>query len=142
MSEVVGVGIDGIEIARVREALARTPSLIERVWTEAERARCISRSGELRYGGLAARFAAKEAVAKALGSGLNGFGFLDIEVINDAGGKPEVRLHTRAAARAAAIGAQEVHLSLSRTRELALAHAVAVRSVGGSARGLGARDAG
>ena len=127
MSAVVGVGVDGIEIARVREALERTPSLLDRVWTPSEQVRCASRSGGLRYGGLAARFAAKEAVAKALGSGLDGFGFLDVEVVNDADGKPEVRLWAGAARRAAAVGAEVVHLSLSRTRELALAHAVAVR---------------
>ncbi len=136
MSDVIGVGIDGIEIARVREAVERTPLLLTRVWTPTEQVRCASRSGEWRYGGLAARFAAKEAVAKALGSGLDGFGFLDIEVVNDADGKPEVRLRAGAAQRAQDVGAEAVHLSLSRTRELALAHAVAVRGLGVGRRHL------
>lgn len=123
---VVGVGVDALEIERLQAALARTPTLAARLFTVGERAHCTSRCGDLRAGGLAARFAAKEAVAKALGTGVHRFGFRDIEVANDANGRPEVRLHGGAAERAAALGITAVHLSLSTTTELALAHAVAV----------------
>ena len=124
---VVGVGVDAIEIDRIRAAVARTPGLLARLWTPAERAHCTSRCGDIRYGGLAARFAAKEAVAKALGSGMSGFGFADVEVESTHGGQPMVRLHGGAAARAEAVGARALHLSLSTTHELAIAHALAVR---------------
>ncbi len=122
---VIGVGVDAIEIARVERAVERTPALLERVWTVAERARCTSTCGDLRLGGLAARFAAKEAVAKALGTGVAGFAFRDVEVVNTPEGQPQVRLHGGAAARAAELGVGEVHLSLSTTGELAVAYAVA-----------------
>ncbi|QBI22047.1 holo-[acyl-carrier-protein] synthase [Egibacter rhizosphaerae] len=123
---MVGVGVDAIEIVRVRLALARTPSLVERLWTAAEGVHCTAPDGDLRVGSLATRFAAKEAVAKALGSGFHGFGFTDVEVVANADGKPEVVLHAGAAARAEEEGIARVHLSLSRTRDLALAQAVAV----------------
>ena len=122
---IIGVGIDAIEIDRIRTALTRTPSLSERLFTQTERAACISRCGRLRFGGLAGRFAAKEAVAKALGTGIRGFVFRDIEISNDALGKPVVRLHGRAADVAAALGVANVHLSLTHTDEMAMAHAVA-----------------
>lgn len=122
---VVGVGIDALEITRMRSALERTPSLAARLFTEAERATCTSECGDLKVGGLAARFAAKEAVAKALGTGFRGFGFRDIEVRSDPLGKPEVVLHQGAAARAERIGVERVHVSLTTSTELALAQAVA-----------------
>lgn len=124
---IVGVGVDAIEIARVEAAVRRTPALLARVWTVKERARCTSRCGDLRVGGLAGRFAAKEAVAKALGSGVVGFGFVDVEIVNDLTGRPSVRLHRGAADRAAALGVADVALSLSTTADLALAYAVAHR---------------
>ena len=122
---VVGVGVDAIEIARVERAVERTPALLERIWTVAERARCTSTCGDLRLGGLAARFAAKEAVAKALGTGVAGFAFRDVEVGNTVDGQPTVRLHGGAEQRAAELGVGEVHLSLSTTSELAVAYALA-----------------
>lgn len=121
---VVGIGVDAIEIGRVRAALERTPSLLARVFTERERAHCTSRCGDLKHGGLAARFAAKEAVAKALGTGIHGFAFRDIEVGNDPDGKPIVTLHGGAARRASALGVTRLHLSLSHSQELAVANAV------------------
>ncbi|MEX0658461.1 MAG: holo-ACP synthase [Egibacteraceae bacterium] len=122
---MIGVGVDALEIARMRAALARTPTLAARLFTESERATCTSRCGDLKVGGLAARFAAKEAVAKALGTGVRGFSFRDIEVCPDRLGKPEVVLHQGAAARAERIGVDRVHLSLTTSGDLALAHAVA-----------------
>ncbi len=122
---VVGVGVDAIEIARVRRAIERTPGLLGRLYTDDERARCTTSCGNLRFSGLAARFAGKEAVAKALGCGLDGFGFRDIEIVNNVDGKPETVLAAGAADRASLIGVQIIHLSLSTSGDLALAHAVA-----------------
>jgi holo-[acyl-carrier protein] synthase len=120
----MGIGVDAVEIARVRVACERTPSLLGRLFTERERAACTSRCGDLKYGGLAARFAAKEAVAKAFGTGLRGFGWRDVEVGNDALGKPTVQLHGGAAERARSMGVAAVHLSLSTSVDLAVANVV------------------
>lgn len=117
---IVGVGIDVIEIERVAAALARTPSMHDRLYTPAEQAHCAGRVPSL-----AARFAAKEAVAKALGTGIRGFAFLDVEVVADELGRPSVVLHERAGEAAAARGIQVVHLSLTTSVTVAAAYAVA-----------------
>ena len=122
---VVGVGVDAVDIARVRTALTRTPGLLERLFTERERGSCVTRCGDLRYGGLAARFAAKEAVAKSLGTGISGFGFRDIEILTDDRGRPTVLLHAGAAEVASGAGIGQVLVSLSTSAALAVAHAVA-----------------
>ena len=121
---VVGVGVDAIEIERVERALARTPRLADRLFTEAERARCTSSCGRLKSAGLAARFAAKEAVAKAFGTGVHGFAWRDIEVHNNMNGQPEVRLHNGARARAEKMGVASIHLSLTTARDIAIANVV------------------
>ena len=122
---VVGVGVDAIEIERVRTALTRTPTLLDRLFTEREQASCVTRCGDLRYGGLAARFAAKEAVAKALGTGITGFNFRDIEVLSDETGRPTVALHGGASRAADEAGVTAVHVSLSHSTGVAVANAVA-----------------
>jgi holo-[acyl-carrier protein] synthase len=111
-----GVGIDLLEIDRLERALQRRPRLAERVFTEAEREYAAGKGRPGRH--LAARFAAKEAVVKALGL-REGFGFRDIEVI--AGEPPTVRLSGRAAEAAAG---REVDISLTHSRENAAAVAV------------------
>ena len=121
---VVGIGVDAVEIVRVERALRRTPSLQARLYTEKERATCTTRCGDLRFGGLAARFAAKEAVAKALGTGIRGFSFRDVEVLNDPDGAPVVHLHAGAAALAERRGVGRIHLSLSTSTTLAVANVV------------------
>ncbi len=119
-------GVDLIEIARVERILARYGDrFLERVFTPAEILYCRARLPEL-----AARFAAKEAVAKALGVGMrmiarDGVRWRDVEVTGDARGKPLVRLHGRAAERAAALGLTEWAVSLSHTQEHAVAFVVA-----------------
>jgi holo-[acyl-carrier protein] synthase len=122
---VIGIGVDAVEIDRVRAALARTPSLLARLFTERERAVCTSRCGDLRVGGLAARFAAKEAVVKALGGDIRGFAFRDIEVLNDEAGRPVATMTGAAARHASALGVVRMHVSLSTSQQLALANAVA-----------------
>jgi holo-[acyl-carrier protein] synthase len=113
------VGIDLLEIERLEQALERRPRLAERLFTDAERAYAASRARPAQH--LAARFCAKEAVAKALG--LEAWSFRDVEVTST-GGAPEVALSGAAAERAAALGVA-VHISLTHTRSQAAAVAVA-----------------
>ena len=114
------VGVDIIEIARI-EAVVREwgDRFLRRVYTD----------GELeRYGGrassLAARFAAKEAVVKVLGTRERGIGWHDIEVLAEPGGRPQVTLHGRAREQADDLGLGPVSVSLSHSREYAVALAV------------------
>jgi holo-[acyl-carrier protein] synthase len=113
------VGIDLLEIARLERALERRPRLAERLFTDAERAYAASRARPGQH--LAARFCAKEAVAKALG--LEAWSFRDVEVTST-GGPPEVALSGAAAERAAALGVG-VRISLTHTRSEAAAVAIA-----------------
>jgi len=113
------VGLDMLEIDRLERALARRPRLAERLFTDCERAYAAARARPGQH--LAARFCAKEAVAKALG--LEAWCFRDVEVaLGDSA--PEVRLHGRAAARAAELGVR-VEVSLTHTRRDAAAVALA-----------------
>jgi holo-[acyl-carrier protein] synthase len=104
------VGIDLLEIERLERALERRPRLAERLFTDAERGYAASRARPGQH--LAARFCAKEAVAKALG--LEAWSFRDVEVTS-AGGPPEVKLHGAVAQRAEALGVT-VRISLTHTR--------------------------
>lgn len=119
-----GLGVDIVEIDRMRAALARRPSMKERLFSEEERAYCDARNKpEIHY---AMRFAAKEAVLKALGTGFSGMRFRDVEVVRDERGRPIPRLSGRAAEVAEAAGVVEMHLSLSYTHANAVASAVAI----------------
>ena len=121
---ITGLGVDIVEIARMRDALARRPRMKERLFSEGEREYCESRNKpEIHY---AMRFAAKEAVLKALGTGFSGMRFRDVEVARDERGKPVPVLSGRAAEVAGSAGVVEVHLSLSFTHENAVASAVAI----------------
>ncbi len=111
-----GVGIDLLEIDRLERALERHPRLAERVFTDAERDYAAVRARPARH--LAARFAAKEAVVKALGLS-GGFGLREIEIV--AGEPPTVRLSGRAAAAAAG---EHIDVSLTHSREFAAAVAI------------------
>jgi holo-[acyl-carrier protein] synthase len=120
------VGVDLIEIARVERTLSRHGDrFLERVFTRYEIAYCRGRVAEL-----AARFAAKEAVSKALGVGVrmiarDGIDWQDVEVVGDLRGKPLVHLYGRAAQRAEELGLSEWTVSLSHAREHAIALVVA-----------------
>jgi holo-[acyl-carrier protein] synthase len=114
----MAVGVDLLEIDRLERALARRPRLAEWLFTEGERAYAAGRGRPGQH--LAARFCAKEAVAKALG--LRVWSFRDVEVLGG-DGPPRVRLHGAAAARAAELGV-EVHVSLTHTRRDAAAVAI------------------
>jgi holo-[acyl-carrier protein] synthase len=115
---VGGVGIDLLEVERLERALVRRPRLAERLFTDAERAYAAARARPALH--LAARFCAKEAVAKALG--MTAWSFRDVEVVAT-GAAPEARLSGSVAARAAELG---VRASISLTHTDALAGAVAL----------------
>ena len=124
---VVGVGIDLVDVARMEAALDGPlgERFRERVFTATERAEC-ERQPRLRASRYASRFAAKEAVLKALGRRTRwGFAWPDIEIARNAQGAPEVRLSGRAAEQARHLGACRVLVSLSHESTLAMAEAVA-----------------
>lgn len=125
-SEWVSVGVDIVEIERIARTLARFGErFLWRVYTEAEIAYCRGKPSRL-----AARFAAKEAVAKALGVGVfwhEGVYWRDVEVIRDHRGKPGIRLHGGALERARQEGLIAWALSLSHSREYAVAMVVATK---------------
>jgi len=121
---IVGSGIDMVEIERIDRSVERYGKrFLDRVYTGAEQAYCLRKrkAGE----SLAARFAAKEAGAKALGTGISfGVNWLEIEVVREPSGKPTVRFHGRAAQIAARLGVARAALSITHTGELALASVV------------------
>lgn len=121
----VGLGVDIVEIERMRRILTRTPSFARKVFSEAERAYCDAKANpEVHY---ATRFAAKEAVVKALGTGFSeGIGVRDIEVRRTTKGRPYVVLTGRAREVAREQGVREMPLSLSFTHTEAVACAMAI----------------
>jgi holo-[acyl-carrier protein] synthase len=121
----IRVGTDLVAVERVERLLADQPPLAARVFTPRERAYCAARprrEGEH----LAARFAAKEAAFKALGTGAAGGAWTEVEVVNEAGGRPVLRLHGRAAATARRRRMRRADVSLSHAAGLAIAHVVLV----------------
>ena len=114
---VVQCGIDLVEVERIKQAVERWGSrFVDRVWTEREQRICRGR-----YPELAARFAGKEAASKALGTGISGLVWREIEILQDSRGKPLVFLHGAARARADALGIRVLAVSLTHTRSLAAA---------------------
>jgi len=121
---IVGTGIDIAEVPRIAESIARFGErFLRRVYTESEIEYCDSKANRVeRY---AARFAAKEAAMKALGTGWNrGVRWRDIEVVRQPGGRPTIRFRGKAAEFAAQLGATNVALSLSHTTEQAIASVI------------------
>lgn len=116
---VRSVGTDAVDVARFRAVLGRRPALADRLFTAAELARARRRRDPVPT--LAARFAAKEAVAKALGTGIGGVRWRDIEVDADLSGAPLLVLTGRAAALAATAGICRWHVSLTHTDVVAMA---------------------
>ena len=118
----LAVGIDLVEVERITETLARFGArFLQRVYTEAELA--IVGQNPVR---LAGRFAAKEACAKALGTGIDGPRWRELECLRDAAGKPMMRLHGAAAARARELGWHSLDVSISTTRRHGIALVVAL----------------
>ena len=124
-NSVLAHGVDLVEVARIAEIRTRhSDRFLTRVFTDAEREYALdSRRADER---LAARFAAKEAVMKALGTGLaDGIRWTDVEVTRDNAGRPSIALHARAAEIAANRGISTWLISLSHTREMAIASVIA-----------------
>lgn len=120
-----GIGIDLVEVPRVRSLLERHGERFkERTFTAGEIAYCDGCAEPAMH--YAARFAAKEAAAKALGTGLwaQGVDWKDLEVTRAKDGRPGLLLHAAAAAHAAQLGVTGTHLSLSHTRDLAIAQVI------------------
>lgn len=116
---IAGVGVDVVEIDRFAAALERRPRIAERCFTEAERAYCSAKPFPPQH--YAARFAAKEAVGKALGIGMTRW--REVEVVRGRGA-PTIALHGRYAERARELGVDRVHVSLTHGRDSAMAFAV------------------
>ena len=124
---IVGIGVDAVEIDRFRRSLERTPSLKSRLFT----------SEELDYvephddptASLAARFAAREAVMKAMGVGLGAFEFHDVWVQRADSGRPTLAVTGRAQQIANELGVTDWHLSITHTASTAIAYVIAVRSL-------------
>jgi len=114
------VGVDIVEIARIEQAVKQWGErFLRRLYTEAELKLCRRRPSSL-----ALRFAGKEAVMKALGTGARGISWREIEILAEPSGKPVVHLHGKAQKRAAELGLGEMAISLSDSREYAVAFAV------------------
>ncbi len=123
---IIGTGVDLIEIARVGALLERFPERFRaRCFTAEERAYCDSRKHFAQH--YAARFAAKEAVFKAIGTGLRGVSWQDACITREPGEAPELTLTGKAFIRFSAMGGTHIHVSLTHSRDLALAHVIVER---------------
>jgi holo-[acyl-carrier protein] synthase len=121
---MLSVGVDIIEIERIAKALERFGDrFLGRIYTQAEVDHCRGRVAEI-----AARFAAKEAISKALGTGIRGLTWQEMEILPDPLGQPQVYLHGSALERARALGLMDFAVSLSHSQEYALAFVVAAQT--------------
>lgn len=124
--KIFGIGIDVVEVERIASAIERLGEpFLSKLFAPAERAYCDAyQKPELHY---AARFAAKEAVSKALGTGIGGqAGWLDLEITRDPSGAPKIFLRGAAAEFAKQNGIIEIQISLTHAREYAAANAIAI----------------
>ena len=121
---IVGSGIDLVEIHRIQHSVDRFGErFLNKVYTAAEQAYCLRKRNAAES--LAARFAAKEAGAKALGTGMShGVTWVEIEVVRLPGGRPTLRFHGRAQAMAQRLRVERANLSLTHTKDLAMASVV------------------
>ncbi len=129
MMKIFGIGIDVVEVDRIESSIERLGELfLDRLFTPSERTYCDAQAKPgLHY---AARFAAKEAVSKALGTGIGGHaGWLDLEVARDSLGAPKLVLSGNAANFAEQNGIVEIQISLSHARDYAAANAIAIADV-------------
>lgn len=124
---IVSIGIDIIEVYRIRETISRTPRFVERVFTTNEREYCEAK-GAASAQSFAARFAAKEAFLKALKTGWRGkITWRDIEVVSGKDGVPSLEIKGEANAIMSNLGANQIHVSLSHTTEHAIAQVILER---------------
>lgn len=120
---IFGIGVDAVDIERFRRSLQRTPSMRERLFTEHELAYVAPKIDPVPS--LAARFASREAVMKAMGLGLGAFGFHDVWVDRRESGEPHLNVTGRAAELAHERGIETWHLSITHTDQVAIAYVVA-----------------
>lgn len=121
---IVGTGIDLVEIERIQRSTDRFGSrFLDRIYTAGEQEYCLRKRRAAES--LAARFAAKEAGAKALGTGISrGVTWTEIEVVREPGGRPSLKFHGRAAEMAKRLGVRNAALSLTHSRDMAMASVV------------------
>lgn len=123
---IIGIGVDIVEIERVRQAIQNNKNFLSKLFTEREIDYFISRNMNSEV--IAGNFAAKEAVSKALGTGIRGFSFKDIEILRNELGKPEVILHSGANLIGNKLvgnnNSLRVHLSISHNNSSAIAYSV------------------
>lgn len=120
---IYGVGTDIVEIERLKKIVERTPKMLQRVFTAEEIKYCEKKGNMMQS--FAARFAAKEAILKAVGTGIVGFSWTDMDISNLKSGKPVVTLSGRMAKFAEKNGITKVEISFSHVEETAVAFAVA-----------------
>lgn len=122
--KIVGIGLDLVKIARIRSLTERWQQrFLQRLYTDAEREYCLGRASP--YASLAGRFAAKEAVLKALGTGWSGgIRWVDIQVLNDPAGRPVATANGRVGALLKEAGVTGIHVSLSHDADYAIAEAI------------------
>lgn len=116
------IGTDIVEISRIREAALRHPAMWDKVLTPREKSYCQTKANG--YQCLAGRFAAKEAVLKALGLGLSGVSWRDIEILPDEQGQPQVSIYGKLLDRSRELRIKKINLSISHSREYAMAVAI------------------
>ena len=121
---IVGIGVDLVRIARIQALAERWQDrFLHRVYTDAERRACLERASP--YASLAGRFAAKEAVLKALGTGWSeGLSWRDIQILNDGRGRPVVSVQGKADVLVRSAGVTQIHVSLSHDSDYAIAQAI------------------
>jgi holo-[acyl-carrier protein] synthase len=126
MAALLGTGIDLVEIERFQNVLKRYGErFLSRIYTECERNYCRDRRNFHEH--LAARFCAKEAVRKAFGNFSSSMRWLEVEVENDIGGKPVIKLSGKARALADSIGIKEIFVTISHSRRYAVAQAILLK---------------
>lgn len=124
---IVSIGVDIVEVYRIRETISRTPRFVERVFTASEREYCEAK-GAAAAQSYAARFAAKEAFLKALKTGWRGkITWHDMEIWNDEQGVPSLEIKGEAANLLKKISVTRIHISLSHTNEHAVAQVILER---------------
>lgn len=117
--QILGLGTDIVEVSRIEKAINKTSGFLTRVFTKKEIEYCESKPNK--YERYAGRFCAKEAIAKALGTGIRDFKLCDIEINNDNLGKPEVTLYGTLAEKKNSV---EIHLTISHCKEYGTATAI------------------
>jgi holo-[acyl-carrier protein] synthase len=133
---ICGIGIDLVRVERVRAIAERWQArFLDRLYTQAERRACMNKAAP--YASLAARFAAKEAVFKALGTGWSdGVSWRDIQVLNDRSGRPRATVSGRLKTLMKRAGVTGIHVSLSHEADYAVAEAVLTRNRQARGKGL------